>query len=155
VHARRSTAHEGPDFITIYFLQGAQGDRKLALRLGWVVLGGILLAFAALFLRVWQEMTIVELGYRCGELKRQCDHLLADQYRLLSQRNGLVSLARVDAIARTQLGLQTPARTDVIFVNDPAAPASGLAGWLQAARQAWPFSREGSDKEAGLGGQDH
>jgi cell division protein FtsL len=152
---RRATGAWGPDFITIYFLQGARVDRKLALRLGWVVLGGILLVFCGVFLRVWQEMQIVQLGYRCGELNRQCERLQTDQYRLLSQRNALVSLSRVEAIARASLGMRTASREDVIFLNDPAAPAAGFAGWLRAARQAWPFPSGRAEKEAGLGGQDH
>ncbi len=153
--AARRASRPGPDLITIYFLQGSRVDRKVALRLGWVVLGGILLVFGGVFLRVWQEMRIVQLGYRCGELTRQCERLQAVQVRLLSQRNALVSLSRVETLARTSLGLRPVAREDVVFLKDPVAPAAGWVGWFETARRAWPFRDGRAEQEAGLGGQDH
>lgn len=125
---RRPHGSWRPEFVTIYFMQGTRQDRKVAVRLIRVVLGGILLIFSGVFLRVWQEMQIMKLGYQCGELKIQHRRLLEDQRSLLSRRNALASLQRVEAIARTELGLDAPERERVVFLTDAEDTPGGLAG---------------------------
>jgi cell division protein FtsL len=157
---RRPDGSWDPEFVTIYFMQGARLDQKVAVRLARVVLGSILLVFGLVCLRVWQEMQIVKLGYECGELKLQSRRLQETQRTLLSQRNALAGLQRVETIARTELGLQTPERGQVIFLADPEDQPRGFAGWWQDRGRPfirlcsawWPFKQV---KEAGLGGQDH
>jgi len=146
-------------------MQGARQDRKVAVRLARVVLGVILLVFTAVFLRVWQEMKIVQLGYQCSELKGRYGKLLEAQRGLMSRRNALASLDRVETIARAELGLQTPSREQIVFLNDATEKKSGFAGlWggrgaiarrLRSAQAWWPLNHRAQMKEAGLGGQDH
>lgn len=148
---RRATGSLEPEFVTIYFMQGSRGDRKVAVRLARLVFGLIVIGFTAVFLRVWLEMKVMQLGYQCGALKSRYARLLEEERGLLTRRNMLASLDRVEAIARTELGLQTPSREQLVFLQDPAERTSGFAGlwgsqgtwvrWLKSLRVGQPANR--------------
>ncbi len=154
-----------PEFVTIYFLQGRRLDQPLAVRRIWLILGLILFVFAAVGLRVWLEMQIVKVGYEITQLQAERDRLLDQQRLWLSQRNALASLERVEAIARQELGMQSPDRRQVFFLAEPVVRRGGWtefwsgrgapARWLKAWRRSWTLRRDSETKEAGLGGQDH
>lgn len=130
---RRLHGGYNPQFVTIFFMQGRRLDKKLEVRRRWLVLGLLVLGFSALSFRVWQEMQIVKMDYRLQQQKAERNRLLNEQRSLLAQRNALASLARVDMLARSQLGLQPPGREQIIFLQDPAARSENLPLW-----RSWP-----------------
>ncbi len=108
------------DFVTIYFMAGQKTDRKIAVRRLPLILGILGMLFAVIFLRVWQEMQVVKLGYHLNQIKVQVNQALDEQRILLSQRNSLASLERIEYIARQEMGLITPVGEQLIFLSDPA-----------------------------------
>jgi len=135
-------------------MQGSRVDRKISVRRVWIVLGLLALVFGVVFLRVWQEMQIVQLGYRVNQLNEERQRLLNRQRILLSRRNALASLERVEAIAGQKLGMRVPEREQVVFLVDPSPRRSGLAGWLasggtlarwvEAVTRGWRAHHQGS-----------
>ncbi len=130
------------EFITIYFMQGTDGKHKVAVRRISLVMGVIVILFGIVFLRVWQEMQVVKLGYEITRLQREYDALLDRQRILLSQRNSLANLERIENLARNKLGLDTPRKDQLIFLVDPAIRNEGWRGrfgrWI---KQAESFKR--------------
>ncbi len=124
--------HSGLDreFITIYFMQGTGGKHKIAVRRISLIMGVIVFLFGMVFLRVWQEMQVVKLGYETTQLRREYDTLLDQQRILLSRRNSLANLERIENLARNKLGLDMPRKGQLIFLVDPAIPSEGWRGWF-------------------------
>lgn len=107
------------NFITIYFMQGSKTDGKIAVRRLSLILGIVLLLFATVFFRVWQEMQVVKLGYENNQLRHDYNQALDRHRILLSKRNALASLERVEAIALNELGLVLPNSRQLVFLIDP------------------------------------
>ncbi|NTV52970.1 MAG: hypothetical protein HGA76_08175 [Candidatus Firestonebacteria bacterium] len=162
MHARRRLPGLDPEFLTIYFMRGTHLDRKVAFRRVWVIFGGLLLLFALLGLRVWLEMQNVKVGYDLHRLKAERVHLLDVQQNLLTQRNSLASLERVESVARGRLGLGLPLKDQTVFIVEAADAPRGLAGvwslpltWWERGAAFWRavtgFKAE-AGREAHLGG---
>ena len=118
------------EFVTIYFLQDERDNRRVAIRRLWLVLGIVAFLFSMVFLRVWQQMQVVKLGYQINQ-QRQDYHSLLDEHRvLLSKRNALASLERIEAIALQKLGLEAPHSEQLVFLVDPAVKREGLRGFF-------------------------
>jgi len=130
---RTLTGELDREFVTIYFLQDERGNRRIKIRRLWLVLGIILFLFLVIFLRVWQQMQVVKLGYQINQYRQEY-HRLLDKHRiLLSQRNALASLERIEIIARQELALETPRSEQLIFLVDPAAKHEGLTDFFSGA----------------------
>ncbi|MBN1596498.1 cell division protein FtsL [candidate division FCPU426 bacterium] len=130
---RMLTGELDREFVTIYFLQDVRENRRLAVRRLWLILGVILFLFSLVSVRVWQQMQVVKLGYQINQ-QRQLYHRLLDEQRvLLSRRNALASLERLEAIAREELGLEAPSSDQLVFLVDPAAGKEGITGWFAGA----------------------
>lgn len=108
------------DFVTIYFMQGEKNDGKISVRRLSLVLSVILILFLAIFFRVWQEMQVMKMGYTINQLRHESDEVLNEHRILLSQRNALASLERIENIATEKLGLVTPKSDQLVFLVDPA-----------------------------------
>jgi cell division protein FtsL len=78
-------------------------------------IGGILVLVA--LLQVNQFSRLTSTGYEIESLKRERDLQLAENRKLESDVAALSSLARVDWVARTELGMEPPARRLYIDVN--------------------------------------
>ena len=159
--ARRTTTLD-KDLVTVYFLHGSRPERKVAVRRVWLVLGGVAVVFGFLFLRVWQEMHVVSVGYQVSRLEQEQRELVEAQRILRSRRDALASLERVEAVALGELGMQVPERRQVVFLVDPTAQVSPLKRWLSnqgmlgrgaaALRGMWQAFV--GDKEGTIGGQE-
>jgi cell division protein FtsL len=128
--SRILTSELDREFVTIYFLQEGREHRRIAIRRLWLVLGLILFLFSLVALRVWQQMQVVKLGYQINHLRQEYHSLLDKQRVLLSRRNALASLERIEAIAQAELDLHTPGSEQLIFLVDPASPQEGLKGFF-------------------------
>ncbi|MCD4812408.1 cell division protein FtsL [bacterium] len=127
---RTLTGELDREFITIYFLQEEKEKRRLAVRRLSLVLGVIFFLFAIIGLRVWQQMQVVKLGYEINQYRQQYHQLLDENRILLSRRNALASMERIETIAREAFGLEMPQSQQLIFLVDPAAKPEGIGGWF-------------------------
>ncbi len=144
--------HSGLDreFVTIYFMQETGGKNKIAVRRISLIMGVILVLFGVVFLRVWQEMQVVKLGYKITQLRGEYDTLLDQQRILLSRRNSLANLERIEKVARNKLGLDTPRKDQLVFLVDPAIRSEGWRGcfnrWIKQA-ESFKFAIRGPEKK--------
>ena len=81
-------------------------------------LWGISILSLILFLYVWQHMQVVKLGYEVQALRQQKQQLTNEYYYLKYKINDVNSLARVENIARDQLGMETPHADQVVILDD-------------------------------------
>lgn len=124
-------AHLDREFVTIYFMQGSPEKHKIAVRRIYLVLGLIGFVFLAVFLRVWQEMRIMNLGYQLNHARQEYRKLTEAHRLLLSRRNALANLDRVESLAKNELGLRPPQSEQLIFLADPGMDASQGGNWLE------------------------
>jgi cell division protein FtsL len=81
-------------------------------------LWGISIISFILFLYVWQHMQVVKLGYEVQALRQQKQQLTNEYYYIKYKMNDMNSLARVEAVARNQLHMETPLAEQVIILDD-------------------------------------
>ncbi len=79
---------------------------------------GILVISLVLFLYVWQHMQVVKLSYEVQALKQQKQQLTNDYYYLKYKMGDVNSMARVEKVAREQLGMDTPRTDQVVILDD-------------------------------------
>jgi cell division protein FtsL len=82
-----------------------------------------------LFIYVWQHMQVVKLGYEVEALKVQKEELSNQYYYLQYKIHDVDSLARVETIAQSQLGMTTPRSDQVVILRDKD---SSVPAWLLA-----------------------
>lgn len=89
-----------------------------------------------LFIYVWQHMQVVKLGYEVEALKVQKASLSNQYYYLQYKIHDVDGLARVETMARTQLGMITPRADQVVILPDSeSSEPRWLAAWLSAAKK--------------------
>lgn len=118
------------DFVTIYLLQGGVERRQVSIRRLSLLLVLLLIGFGLVFFRVWQEMQVMKLGYEIVRLRKESRVLEERQRVLVSRRNSLVNLERVERIAREDLGMQLPQKDQLVFLTDCREQKSGWAQWF-------------------------
>jgi cell division protein FtsL len=82
---------------------------------------GSLLA-GVIFLYAWQHFQCVQLGYQLEALKLQQKQVTELNRQLTLEAASLQSPARIDEIARRQLGMATPAAGQLQRLEAPSAP---------------------------------
>lgn len=86
----------------------------------------ILLMLGIITFYIWYQTEAVQLGYRIGELETRVARLKEDIKKLETRKAGLLSLRRVEAIARERLGLADPGPDQILFdAENPAAARKG------------------------------
>ena len=88
---------------------------------------GILALSLVLFAIVWQRMQVVKLAYEVQVLKAQKQSLTNQYYYLKYRMYDVDSLAKVESIARNQLGMVTPSTSQVVILPDGG---SAMPPWL-------------------------
>jgi len=88
-------------------------------------------AFVALLLTIitfyiWYQTEAIQLGYRIGELEVRINRVKEDIKRLEAKRSELLSLRRVEGIARNELGLVDPAPGQVLYEGRDLEPKKEL-----------------------------
>ena len=86
------------------------GLKEIALGAGFLLLLLVILTFY-----IWYQTEAVQLGYRIGELEARVAGVKEGIKRLEAKRAELLSLRRVEGIARDKLGLVDPAPGQVLF----------------------------------------
>ena len=85
-----------------------------------LAVGGLLAG--VIFLYAWQHFQCVQLGYQMESLKSQQAQMTELNRQLTLEAAGLRSPARIDEIARRQLGLTAPAAGQLQPFEAPSDP---------------------------------
>jgi cell division protein FtsL len=89
-----------------------------------------------LFIYVWQHMQVVKLGYEVETLKVQKEELSNQYYYLQYKLHDVDSLARVETIAQSQLGMTTPRSDQVVILRDKdSSTPAWLSAWTGAVKR--------------------
>jgi len=80
-----------------------------------LILGGAVLVVVLFY--VWQHIQVVRLGYQVEDLAGERAALIQQQKELRFEAARLMSLRRVEEIARGQLGLTSPKAGQVLVVE--------------------------------------
>lgn len=102
-----------------------QLDRKRHRELFMVALTGLALT-AAIIAYAWPHFELIRLGYRMEELRQTREDLLEETRHLELQRATEMAPARIEAIAREQLGMVYPDWEHTVILEPHEASA-----WLE------------------------
>jgi cell division protein FtsL len=94
--------------------------KELALGAAFIILLLVIVTFY-----IWYQTEAVQLGYRVAELESKVGRLKEDIKKLEARKAGLLSLRRVEGIARERLGLSDPAPGQILFDDVPEAARKG------------------------------
>jgi cell division protein FtsL len=93
------------------------GLKEIALGAGFVMLLLVILTFY-----IWYQTEAVQLGYRIGEIEVRVTRIKEDIKRLEAKRAELLSLRRIEGIARGDLGLVDPGPGQVLYEGRDLEP---------------------------------
>jgi cell division protein FtsL len=79
---------------------------------------------AVLFAAIWTNLETFRLGYQIERLQKQKETLVERQRQLEMERARISALSRVEGVARERLGLVTPVRGQIVFVQDGVSGTS-------------------------------
>jgi cell division protein FtsL len=85
---------------------------------------------------IWANLETVRLGYQLARVARQKESLLERNRQLRMDRAQATSLARVDALARTNLGLVPPAPWQILRIEQGTPGAAVAVPWRRPATPA-------------------
>ncbi len=89
----------------------------------WLLMGTVL--FAAGLAYAWERFALIRYGYAIEELKNRREALVEANRQLRLEEASLRSPARIDSIARKDLGLVAAAAEKVIKLEDWTLPPEG------------------------------
>lgn len=93
-------------------------DDRMSKDLLWI--GGVVLILIGLFVAYgWPRAALRDTGSTAGKLQREQDRLREENRELRLEKAALQDLKRVQAIATTSLGLQSPSPRNVVVVERP------------------------------------
>ena len=93
-------------------------DRKRHRELFWVAFLGVVLTLSVM-VYAWPHFELIRLGYRMEELRERRDELVQLKHHLELQRATESDLARIESIAKNELGMVYPG-PEQILVLEPA-----------------------------------
>jgi cell division protein FtsL len=95
--------------------------RKFAKKEALFAGGCVVLAIGTLTFYIWQQSTLITLGYRTNLLESKVDGLNEDIRKLETEKASLLALDKVEKIARDQLHLENPREDQIIYEGMPKA----------------------------------
>ncbi len=97
---------------------------------------------------IWANLETVRLGYQIARVARQKEALLERNRQLRTDRAQATALSRVDALARTKLGLVPPEPSQILRIEEVAAGAPGAPSTAAPApRRAPPATASPATEE--------
>ena len=78
------------------------------------VAGGISAIFILTFY-IWHQMESIRIGYEIGRLEERVTDLKEEVKRLQVRKSSLLSLERVEKIAKKELKLKTPKKEQLVY----------------------------------------
>jgi cell division protein FtsL len=91
----------------------------------WLLVGLVAALAGSLGLYVWPTLMIRQTGTAAEQLSRERERLVEENRKLRLEKATLEDLRRVEAIARRDLGLATPAPERLVVVERPASAPEG------------------------------
>ena len=67
---------------------------------------------------IWHQAETVRIGYKTKDLEEKIERLKGDIEQLETQKTDLLSLDRVEQIAKQELGMTLPSEKQIIFEED-------------------------------------
>jgi len=86
-------------------------SRKL---IAFGIIGGIIAIFVLTFY-IWHQMESIRIGYEIGELEERVAALEEEVKKLQTKKSALLSLDRVEKIARKELKLVSAKKDQLIY----------------------------------------
>ncbi len=114
-----------------------QVDQRRHKELLMVAATGLSLA-AALLAYAWQHFEMIQYGYRMEELRLEREYLVKIQRQLDLERAALASPDRIEAIAKRELGMASPAESQIVVIEPDR--------WAPSKEKSREESGEGSDE---------
>jgi cell division protein FtsL len=111
--------------------------RAIAAGQGRILLGLALVAAlwaTAGFFRAWTRVMVMNDGYRLSQAEARHRELLRDNEHLKMERATLRSAPRLEAVARSRLGMAPPGPSQVIALKPRPAPAPAPKAAVVAAQ---------------------
>ena len=78
------------------------------------IISGIIAIFILTFY-IWHQMESIRIGYEIGELEERISALEEEVQRLQAKKSALLSLDRVEKIAKQELKLVSPKEEQLIY----------------------------------------
>lgn len=91
--------------------------KKLKKRTLMVGIFAVLAATLILTFYIWHQAESIHLGYSIGELEKHVMELEQEVEKLETEKSRLLSLKRVEAIARRHLALDLPKKDQMVFAE--------------------------------------
>jgi len=98
-----------------YISGGRLRRMRLIRKSGVYALAFMLAAFSLVY--VWQRLQVVTMGYEIETLKKQKDEAVKENKALKIEAATLTSPDRIDAIARNDISMKTPADSQIVMVK--------------------------------------
>lgn len=84
--------------------------KEIIIGVAWATIVLIVLTFY-----IWNQVESVRLGYKIGKLEENLQTLGKDVEKLEAKKSSLLSLERVERIAKDKLKLEKPKKEQVIY----------------------------------------
>ncbi len=85
--------------------------------LGLSIFAGFIVIFFLTFY-IWHQAESVKIGYKTKDLEEEIKRLRGDIEQLETHKASLLSLDRVERIAKQELGMVFPSEKQIIFEKD-------------------------------------
>jgi cell division protein FtsL len=102
-------------------------DRKRHREFFWVAFLGVMVALAVI-VYAWPHFELIRLGYRMEELREKRDELVRLKHHLELQSATESDPARIESIARTELGMVHPAPEQILIVEPVGSETARVEG---------------------------
>ena len=96
-------------------------DRKRHRELFWVAFLGVVLTLSVI-VYAWPHFELIRLGYRMEELRETRDALVQWRHHLELQRATESDPARIESIARNELGMVYPGPEQILVIEPVESP---------------------------------
>jgi cell division protein FtsL len=101
-------------------------DRKRHRELFWVAFLGVVLTISVI-VYAWPHFELIRLGYRMEELRERRDELVQLKHHLELQRATESDPARIESIAKNELGMVYPAPEQILVLEPVESPGPNEA----------------------------
>lgn len=89
--------------------------KKISKRLIVFGIAGSIFAIFILTFYIWHQMESIRIGYEIGKLEERGADLEKEVKRLQARKSSLLSLERVEKIAKKELKLVTPKKDQLVY----------------------------------------
>ena len=115
-------------------------DRKRHRELFWVALLGVVLTLSVI-VYAWPHFELIRLGYRMEELRERRDELVQLKHHLELQHATESDPARIESIARNELGMVYPGPEQILVIEPVESPGPAGTETASADRRIQRVSR--------------